>query len=531
MTWKEEFSRDIARVLMEQYSSVADALFELIDNPIDFRRRGRLLEVTVEIDKEKDSIVVEDHGGGGMDANGIAQWLRWGDRSIRQVRSTDIGRWRVGGKAAAGYLADRIEMYAKAAGRTEVWFFRDEDWATRSSAADWGEPAPLPRDVPLPRSLSHRPREDGYVRIELSGLRSRVYNIEDLRWHLSNTYRVLLERGDITISVNGDGIEPLRLPRSSAFEDETIDVRTPAGRRIRGWVGRLNRDAVVGPSARRRIEGGIRCLYQGRLIGRPYYFGHAGDAKGSLASLVGEVELGFVQPNIMKTDFDRSTEEWSDVEGSLHAFLAPIVREFREAAEKTVIPREQKKALNNVCDELAEVFRDFQEKRSWSESPANAAMAEKGEHSIAPPVPGYGGRTPKHIQHGGQTRERVDNRPPRNVEPHLTPLSNPEEATGRMIRLISKVSGGGMKPPAILDAFDPSQRSGWRTEGGESKIVVNTAFPLYDAFAGSPPYLAETLIMKLAEGAEGETRANLGDYVAEVNAVTAAWARVHKRGE
>ena len=98
-----------------------------------------------------------------------------------------------------------------------------------------------------------------------------------------------------------------------------------------------------------------------------------------------------------------------------------------------------------------------------------------------------------------------------------------------MIRLISKVSGGGMKPPAILDAFDPSQRSGWRTEGGESTIVVNTAFPLYDAFDGSPPYLAETIIMKLAEGAEGEMRANLGDYISEVNAVTAAWARVHKR--
>ena len=78
MQWKEEFSRDLARVLMEQYSSVADALFELVDNPVDFRRRGTPLEVTIEVDKEQDSIVVEDHGGAGMDEKAIAQWLKWG---------------------------------------------------------------------------------------------------------------------------------------------------------------------------------------------------------------------------------------------------------------------------------------------------------------------------------------------------------------------------------------------------------------------------------------------------------------------
>ena len=237
MAWKEELSRDIARVLMEQYSSVADALFELVDNPIDFRRRGRVLEITVEIDRERDLVVVEDHGGAGMDDKNIARWLKWGDRSVRQIRATDIGRWRVGGKAAAGYLADRIEMYTKAAGRTEVWFFRDEDWATRSAAADWGEPAPLPRDVPLPRSLSGRPREDGYVRIELSGLRSRVYNIEDLRWHLSNTYRSFWS-GAISRSVST--VMELNLCSSHARQRSMTSLsncgRLRAGESVGGWA-------------------------------------------------------------------------------------------------------------------------------------------------------------------------------------------------------------------------------------------------------------------------------------------------------
>src|SRR3989304_6524637 len=102
MAGREEFSRDLARVLMEQYSSVADALFELVDNPIDFRRRGRVLGITVEVDKERDLIVVEDHGGAGMDDRSIAQWLKWGDRAGRPVKTGDIGRWRGGGQGGGG---------------------------------------------------------------------------------------------------------------------------------------------------------------------------------------------------------------------------------------------------------------------------------------------------------------------------------------------------------------------------------------------------------------------------------------------
>jgi len=105
-----------------------------------------------------------------------------------------------------------------------------------------------------------------------------------------------------------------------------------------------------------------------------------------------------------------------------------------------------------------------------------------------------------------------------------------EEITvGRIIRLLAKVSGGGLKPPAVLEAFEPSVRSGWRTDGTESKIIVNTAFPLYRALDAAPGYLAETVVMELAKPREGEGR-SLADYLTEVNAVTASWARVHQGG-
>ena len=268
----------------------------------------------------------------------------------------------------------------------------------------------------------------------------------------------------------------------------------------------------------------------GRLIRDGEYFGHAGDTKGSLASLIGEVELGFAQPNIMKTDFDRSSQEWGEVEAAMHGFLTPIVREFQKAGDKRGVTREERKALGAVCEELAETFRRLQENRLWTGSAAiQDEFAEKGNLPAEPPVPGYSGRRKpgsKSMQEkAGGNGSGEGKRPTGSAL-----LANPEGAVGRMIRLLNKVSGGGLKPPAILDAFDPSMRSGWRTDGGESRLVVNTAFPLYQEFGAVAGYLAETVVMELAKPLEGEEK-NVGDYLAEVNTITAAWARIRQRKE
>ena len=75
--WKETSSRGLAKGAMNQYSTVAEALFEIIDNPIDYRF-GRKLNIDICVQKSDDLVVVEDTGGEGMDADGIQDWLNWG---------------------------------------------------------------------------------------------------------------------------------------------------------------------------------------------------------------------------------------------------------------------------------------------------------------------------------------------------------------------------------------------------------------------------------------------------------------------
>lgn len=92
------------------------------------------------------------------------------------------------------------------------------------------------------------------------------------------------------------------------------------------------------------------------------------------------------------------------------------------------------------------------------------------------------------------------------------------------MRKLAKITGGSTRPPAILDVLDPSVRSQWREEQGSAKkIVVNVKYPLYEEFGGSEPYLAETLIMQLAQPLqEGEVK-TLEEFLAEVNNVLRAW--------
>lgn len=514
-TWTGEISRGLAHSAMDAFPTFADAAAEIIDNPIDFRY-GRKLTIRVEVDKVRDVMVFEDLGGEGMDAEGIADWLKWG--SGRAHRQGDISLYRQGGKAACGYLADSLVLYAKRAGSNDCWKLEDSDWRTRTYAKEWGEARPVEDLSTLPESLRTGPTDQGIVRIELRRLRPNYANLEALKWRLSSTYRKLIQSGDVSIYVNRDEIKPLQLPLSAAFRRRELTIRTPSGHSIRGWVGRLDRDALVIPKGKFHVRAGLRCYYSRRLITDGEAFGHNLEGKGLLASLIGEVDLNFVKPVPNKTEFQRSSTEWGEAETALYEALAPIVAELRHAAEKPSITREEKKRLATVCDQVAEALRRL------NADPLSAG-GEKGEG-------GKDNADETHVGAGGRRRKRKrtrDVRPGSGTGTHGSVVRRtppPEDAIGRLLRQLSKVTGGSTKPPAVLDALDASVRSQWRQDNGSAKIVVNVKYPLYEQFNGSEPYLAETLIMHLAQPVqEGEVK-SLEDYLGEVNNLVKAWAEV-----
>jgi hypothetical protein len=488
---------------MEDFPTAADAFFELVDNPIDYRR-GRRLSVSIEVNKEADRVVVQDIQGEGMDAEGVADWLGWG--TGHPHGGSDIGRFHKGGKAACGYLADSIRIFTRRAGQSAVWMFEDTNWKTRTDWKDYGEA--IPYQGRIPRELVDVSPTAGFTRLELSNLeKNRRYDIARLKWKLSSTYRKLLEEGALTITLNGDPIRPLRLPLSSAFKRRELDVRLSSGRRIRGWVGRLDRDAL---QTSYRLQGGIRCLFQGRMITEGQYFGHVAEGKGLLASLTGEIELSHLRPLSNKVGFQTDSDDWLEVEQAMYQSLKPVIAEFRHASDVQPVTREERKKVSQVRRQLAEALKDLTSGRDPGEK---AAVGVDGGRK--PPQPRNVVTPAPMIIDSGQIRAAPQPRTPA-----------PPNSVGVLKRLRRSLGAGNDMPPIELVEVDESVRSSSdRRDGRVTHIRINKKYCLYQDLEGMEGYLAETALFELLSPDEGEQR-SVAEFLAEVGQCLHAWHKV-----
>ena len=57
-----------------------------------------------------------------------------------------------------------------------------------------------------------------------------------------------------------------------------------------------------------------------------------------MALLIGEVEIPRVPLTINKSDFDRDSAPWVDIEGRLHRLLTPIARQLSRQTESPPPP-------------------------------------------------------------------------------------------------------------------------------------------------------------------------------------------------
>ena len=169
----ETIGRQALIATASNYRSVSEALMELVDNPFDYRY-GRHLNVDIQIDRTRDFVRVSDWGGEGMDDAALRDWIQWGEGHDHTTQ--DIGQYHVGGKSAAIYLAESLEVICRKAGTDEIWRFHDPHWGSRTT--------PLTTEVQLiselPRSLSRLPTPmgQGFVHITLRQLTPHRYEVE-----------------------------------------------------------------------------------------------------------------------------------------------------------------------------------------------------------------------------------------------------------------------------------------------------------------------------------------------------------------
>ena len=506
VVWQETITRGTAIALMHNFSSVADALKELVDNAVDYRW-GQPLVIEITEDRRRDRVAVESDGGRGMDARDINVWLNWGEGEVYD--SSHIGRWHQGGKAACGFLGRHVRLWAKRKGSDEVWFLEDEDWSTRSEAKNFGVAEPLSRDQ-YPQTMRDLPTEQGHVRIELTRLvKEKRWNLEVLKRDLSSTYRCLLQTGDVCISINGENVPPLDIPLWNPENQLPINARLPGGRSVSGWAGRMRRDQLTGS-----VKGGLRLVYNGRLVKPGEWFGYNYEGKGALNSLVGELHMRGFTPVPNKTDFvDRSDEVWEELASNVLGQLAPLIADLRRAGEEARVSKEEKERAREVAEELEKVFASLKEAADLGVSAGSNGSSADAEPAGRKKPEAKAPRPPVQDPRG----------PNQNAPKARTPP--PEDPIGTLARLLEKVTGGSSRPPLRIRSWDSDERSAWTTEGAQVWLDINKSYHLYQHLRGAKAYLAETAILELCGPREGEAM-GAAEYIDRVNLMLLKWSHV-----
>src|SRR5262252_8251665 len=204
ITVRERLAPEITASLFANYRSAADAILELIDNAVDSRLPGRPLRVDVVV--RAAFVQITTVGGQGMGPREVeANYLRWGASPKRGRRL--LGQFGQGGKAAIGHLGQGFTIDASRPGDESAWQFSDTRYRDRSRLKVY-ELHPIPKRVD---------RELGYVRIRIEAV-DRKLDARRVIARLLETYRPLLERGDLALAVNGAALRPAAIPTIERHE-------------------------------------------------------------------------------------------------------------------------------------------------------------------------------------------------------------------------------------------------------------------------------------------------------------------------
>ena len=293
---------------------------------------------------------------------------------------------------------------------------------------------------------------------------------------LADTYRPMLEAGEVRMVVNRAPVAP----SPWGVEDRHEFVVRAAGRLVRGWWGLLPEVPLPGAP-----EAGIRLYHLGRLVGAPEWFGHPTPAAHpALNRLVGEVELPHVPVTMNKADIDRGSETWAAVEARLHAVLAPVVRRLTREPASAVTP-EAARTAEQVRRILAKALRLLEEGRLFESEVAVGGDEPGGQLALE------GVRKPAQMPAEGGDEEA-------GVDPGASGATEP---TPRLPR--SGAAGGPGttrrrgSAEVVVRRLDPRLRSALVEEDGVRKVVINSAYPLYEVRRGDLWYQLETALREV----------------------------------
>lgn len=308
-------------------NTVSNTLGEYVDNAVQSYLNNRelllsidskyRLEVTITVDWEQKSIVIEDNAAG-IDAD---NYERAFEPAHVPIDDTGLNEFGMGMKTASVWLANKWRVYTKALGES-VQRYTEFDLHKVTTE---GREELIVTETPM--SI-----ERHFTRIELTELSNHAptsNQMDKIRRHLSSIYRKFLRNGEVVIIVNGVKLEApsfdiLNAPYYKNPKGNSIlwkkDINFEAGEyKARGFIAILDKiqngaNGLVLMRRGRVIVGGGDERYFPQVI-----FGSPGNFR--YKRLFGELELEGFEVTFNKNGF-RDEED-------LYAFMEALRDELR----------------------------------------------------------------------------------------------------------------------------------------------------------------------------------------------------------
>lgn len=308
-------------------NTVSNTLGEYVDNAVQSYLNNRelllsidpkyRLEVTITVDWEQKSIIIEDNAAG-IDAD---NYERAFEPAHVPIDDTGLNEFGMGMKTASVWLANKWRVYTKALGEP-VQRYTDFDLHKVTTE---GREELIVTETPMP--IEHH-----FTRIELTELSNHAptsNQMDKIRRHLSSIYRKFLRNGEVVITVNGAKLEApsfdiLNAPYYKNPKGNSIlwkkDINFEAGEyKARGFIAILDKiqngaNGLVLMRRGRVIVGGGDERYFPQVI-----FGSPGNFR--YKRLFGELELEGFEVTFNKNGF-RDEED-------LYAFMEALRDELR----------------------------------------------------------------------------------------------------------------------------------------------------------------------------------------------------------
>lgn len=309
-------------------------ILELVDNAVDAKVEGKPVKVDVTIVKNADRSYIEVNDDGCGMSEEVARSFFQIAKSEKEGRQK-IGRFGMGSKVAIIGLGDTCTVETKEEGAThsvriafDIRTFQnwEVDYEVREDTDAWHG-----------------------TRIVVDNLTVRIGDVakfaDRLIDHVSKTYTHFIRQGEAVMTVNGKPVPPHTIDLLPDFH-QSFDF-TVNGKRVHGYAGAAKDAATNWKFGLDLISYG-RIIKSHDLLGRP--------AHPSLSRLVGEIHLDDFPTDIHKTDFNRSTDEWSRMaDRLLNVELRELLKRISTLTNRDVFRRYEKE-MYQVSTTLNKLF-------------------------------------------------------------------------------------------------------------------------------------------------------------------------------